>query len=211
MTMLPYASDSSVGQILDYLQRHGEATIKDLEALLGISATAVREHLTHLEARELVTTRLLRAGPGRPKLVYSLTARGRELFPKAYDTLVTMLMREIMQRQGADQLQQLMDAVSARMAEEYRDDVVGGSLEERMGRLRSALESRGIPVEVKPDATGLQVFACPYHDVAQEHASVCTMERRMLEQVLGETIRLEGTIREGHRACQFHVHRAGQE
>jgi predicted ArsR family transcriptional regulator len=97
------------------------------------------------------------------------------------------------------------------MAEEYRDDVSGGSLEERLGRLQSALESRGIPAEIEPGAAGFQVFACPYYDVAQEHASVCTMERRMLEQVLGETIRLEGTIREGRRACQFHVSRIVQE
>ena len=51
----------------------------------------------------------------------------------------------------------------------------------------------------------VELFACPYLDVAQEHAGVCTMERRMIEQVLGETIALEGTIREGRRSCHFTV------
>jgi hypothetical protein len=41
--------------------------------------------------------------------------------------------------------------------------------------------------------------------VMQEHAGVCAMERRMVEQVLGEQIVLEGTIREGRRSCHFTV------
>jgi predicted ArsR family transcriptional regulator len=74
-----------------------------------------------------------------------------------------------------------------------------------LATLRSALEARGIPAEVPPSGDGVEVFACPYLDVAQEHAGVCTMERRMIEQVLGETIALEGTIREGRRSCHFTV------
>ena len=68
-----FASESPAGKILAYLQRHGEATVKQLEELLGISTTAVREHLTHLEAKNLVTTKLVRRGPGRPHALYFLT------------------------------------------------------------------------------------------------------------------------------------------
>ena len=82
MSVTPYTPDTQAGKILAYLQRHGEATVKDLEELLGISTTAVREHLTHLEVKDLLSTRLVRNGPGRPRLVYFLTARAQELFPK---------------------------------------------------------------------------------------------------------------------------------
>jgi DeoR family transcriptional regulator, suf operon transcriptional repressor len=206
MTMTPYAPETPAGKILAYLQRHGEATVKGLEELLGISTTAVREHLAHLEAKDLLATRLARSGPGRPRLVYFLTPRAQELFPKEYDTLVTLLLREIASRQGTDQLQALLDAVAARLAEEYRGKVDGEDLRERLLRLRDALEARGIPAEVQPSGEGFRVFACPYLDVAQEHAAVCAMERRMLESVLGETIELEqGTIRDGRRSCQFIV------
>ena len=50
MAVTQYTAESPAGKILDYLQRNGEATVKDLEELLGISTTAVREHLTHLQA-----------------------------------------------------------------------------------------------------------------------------------------------------------------
>ena len=205
MSTTLYSSESPAGKILTYLQRHGEATVKDLEELLGISTTAVREHLTHLQAKNLVTTKLVRRGPGRPHALYSLTDAAQELFPKEYDTLTNMLLHEIASREGPDRLQVLLDAVGARLADEYRGQVVGDQLPERLATLRAALERRGIPVELLPDGDSFKVFACPYLDVAQEHAGVCSMERHMVEQVLGEQIVLEGTIREGHRSCHFTV------
>ena len=205
MSATLFTSESPAGKILAYLQRHGEATVKDLEELLGISTTAVREHLTHLQARNLVTTKLVRRGPGRPHALYFLTDAAQNLFPKEYDTLTTMLLREIASREGPDRLQALLDGVGARLAEEYRGQVSGVALPDRLAALRESLERRGIPVELLPDGDSFRLFACPYFDVAQEHAGVCAMERRMIEQVLGEQVVLEGTIREGRRSCHFTV------
>src|ERR1044071_9897040 len=143
-----YPADTPAGKILDYLQRHGEATVKDLEELMGISTTAVREHLTHLQAKELVATRLVRRGPGRPHLVYFLTPKAQSQFPKQYDTLVNMLLREIAGQEGPERLQVILDAVGARLAEEYGAQISGAELSERLAALHSALEARGIPAEV---------------------------------------------------------------
>jgi predicted ArsR family transcriptional regulator len=205
MSAARYTSESPAGKILTYLQRHGEATVKALEELLGISTTAVREHLTHLQAKNLVATKLVRHGPGRPHAIYFLTDAAQNLFPKEYDTLTTMLLREIASREGPDRLQSLLDAVGARLADEYRGHVSGAELPDRLAALREALERRGIPVELLPNGESFQLFACPYLDVAQEHAGVCSMERRMVEQLLGAQVVLEGTIREGRRSCQFTV------
>ncbi len=199
------ANESPTGKILAHLQRHGEATVKDLEDVLNVSTTAVREHLTHLQARELVATRLVRRGPGRPHLAYFLTTKAQGLFPKQYDTLVNLLLREIVGREGPERLEVILDAVAARLAEEYGAQISGAELSERLATLRGALEARGIPAEIQPSGESFELFACPYLDVAQEHASLCTMERRMLEQLLGEHLLLEGTIREGHRSCHFTV------
>lgn len=203
MTEHVYPSDSPAGKILAHLQRHGEVTVKELEEVLEISTTAVREHLTHLQARDLVATKVVRHGPGRPHLRYFLTPKAQGLFPKEYDTLINLLLHEIASTEGPDRLQTLLDAVGTRLAQEYRGQVTGADLAERLATLSGALEARGIPVKMHPE--GFQVFTCPYLDVAQEHAAVCTMERHMIEQVLGEQIVLEGTIREGQRSCHFAV------
>jgi DeoR family suf operon transcriptional repressor len=203
-------SDSPPARILAYLQRHSEATVRELEELLSMSTTAVREHLTHLETRGMIGARLVRQGPGRPKLVYSLLARAQEFFPKEYGTLVTLLMRELASQDDPERLQVLLDAVGSRLAAEYGVQIGNGSIEERLRRLRIALEERGIPADVDASTAQLQIYACPYHEVAQEHPEICAMERGMLQQVLGETIRLEGAIREGRRSCQFVIDRAGK-
>ena len=205
MTATSYTNESPAGKILAHLQRHGEAAVKELEDVLEVSTTAVREHLTHLQAKDLVATRLVRRGPGRPHLVYFLTPKAQSQFPKQYDTLVNMLLREIAGQEGPERLQVILDAVGARLAEEYGAQIFGGELPERLEALRGALEARGIPAEVQPSGAGVELFACPYLDVAQEHAGICAMERRMIEQLLGETIALEGTIREGRRSCHFTI------
>ena len=205
MASATYTGDSPASKILRHLQRHGEASVRDLEVVLGVSTTAVREHLTNLQTRGMVDTTLRRNGPGRPKLVYSLTAAAKSQFPKAYDTFVSMLLRELVLRNGPEQLDVVLEAVGERLAEAYRDQISGEELQERLDGLRVALEARSIPVEIQPSGEGFSVFACPYLDVAQEHAAVCRMERRMMETVLGEQLHLEGTIREGKRSCNFVV------
>lgn len=212
MTAITYAPESPASRILAHLQRHGEATIRELEELLEISTTAVRDHLTHLEARGMVGTRLVRQGPGRPKLVYSLRPRVHELFPKEYGKLVILLLRELATREDTKQLQVLLGAVGAQMAKEYSTQIGDGGIEDRLQRLYTDIAERGIPIDMDAqdgtEVTHMQLYACPYHDVAREYPAICEMERAMFEQVLGKRIQLQGTIREGKRNCCFVVDRA---
>src|SRR4051812_17073932 len=116
MTATPYINESPASKIMAHLQRHGEATVKELEEVLDVSTTAVREHLTHLQAKDLVATKLVRYGPGRPRLVYFLTPKAQSQFPKQYDILVNLLLREIAGQEGPDRLQLILDAVAERLA-----------------------------------------------------------------------------------------------
>src|SRR3990167_9315351 len=68
--------------ILEYLQRQGRATVKELGNLLGLTSTGIRQHLTVLERDGLVDAREERGRVGRPTLVYSLTEKADALFPK---------------------------------------------------------------------------------------------------------------------------------
>ena len=69
-------------QILEYLQRHGRGTVKELGALLGLTSTGIRQHLTVLERDGLVEAHEERGRVGRPTLVYSLTAKRRRALPE---------------------------------------------------------------------------------------------------------------------------------
>ncbi len=203
MTVIGYPETSPASAILKHLQRHGQATIKELEDALGVSTTAVREQLANLHADGLISTRTMRRGPGRPFYVYSLTDKAHALFPKHYDLLINLLLQELLELEGKDKVDMLMGRVSQRLAQDYADRLNGDDVQARLAELRHLLEARGVPAEVHHTGDGIEIFSCPYHEVAQEHPQVCTMERQMLEQLLGETIVLEGTIRDGHHNCRF--------
>lgn len=209
MLVIGYATTSAAGQILQHLQRHGEATVKELAAMLGVSATAVRDHLVHLQAEGLIEARAERYGPGRPRLVYTLSAAARSRFPKQYDKLITGLLRELIALEGPDKVEQILERVSRRLAEEYADRMEGSDVPERLAELRRLLEQRGVPAEVAEAGDGIRLFACPFYDVAQDHPEVCSMERQMIEFVLGEKLALESSIREGAHTCRFVV-RSGE-
>jgi predicted ArsR family transcriptional regulator len=200
-----FTAESGAGKIVEYLQRNGEGTIKDFAALLGVSATAVREHLIHLQADGLIVARAERRGPGRPRLVYGLSEKAQSLFPKQYDRLISLLLRELIALEGPDKVALILNGVSQRLAGEYADRMEGTDIVVRLGELRQLLEQRGVPAEVAPDGDGIRLFACPYYDVAHLHPQVCSMERQMIEYVLGEKLDLQNSIREGAHSCNFTV------
>jgi predicted ArsR family transcriptional regulator len=205
MEVLGFSSTSSASIILQHLRRHGQATIKDLEGVLGVSSTAVREHLAHLQSQALVSPSTVRSGPGRPRLVYALTDKAQRLFPKHYDLLIHLLLQEIASAEGRHKVEHLLQRVSLRLANDYADHMSSADIHIRLTELRTKLEAQGIPVEVQPSGDGIRIFSCPYHNVAQSHSEVCDMEKQMLEQVLGQKVVQGHSLLEGDHHCCFHI------
>lgn len=205
MEVIGFPDTSPASIVLQHIRRHGQTTIKDLEEVLGVSTTAVREHLAHLQSLGLLATGTMRYGPGRPRLVYTLTGRAQKLFPRHYDLLLNLLLQEIASQEGLQRVESLLERVSTRLASEYAERVSAADIEDRLNELRSTLEAQGIPSEVQPSGDGITIFSCPYFDVVHDHGEVCVMERQMLEQVLGEKVVQGQSIRDGDHRCCFHV------
>jgi predicted ArsR family transcriptional regulator len=203
MEVIGFRDSSPASIILQHIQRHGQTTIKKLEEVLGVSTTAVREHLAHLQAHGLVVTSTMRYGPGRPRLVYTLTDKAQSLFPKHYDLLIRLILQELAAEGGMERVEALLERVGARLAQEYGERISGEDVSVRLNELHQMLEDKGIPAEVQASGTSINIHSCPYFDVAQEHGEVCAMERRMFEQVLGKEVVLEQSIRDGYHHCCF--------
>ncbi len=205
-----YLQHGPSGEILRLLQRHGPLSVKQLRAKLGVrSLNAVREQLAQLTAAELVTVTAVRHGAGRPMHLYALSQKAQALFPKGYDLLLKLLLDELLDREGSEQLQEILAGVSMRLAEHYGGRDEGQELAQRLAILAQAYDERSTPIAVvdRDNATEVYKYSCPYFEVAQENAVVCMIEQQMMEQVLGQKVRLLKRMTEGHAGCHFVIER----
>lgn len=195
----------AAGEALRAIQLRGKATIKDLAADLGVTASAVRQHLVHLEAQGAIRAERVREGVGRPYFVYSLTEQAHGLFHKDYGELATLLLEEVASSQGPDAFQDVLRRVSDRLAAHYRGQMAGRELAERLQAWAALLDERGVAVEIVKTEQGyvLREYGCPYHNVAARNRAVCEMERQVMARLLSSGVRRTQCVLDGARGCQF--------
>jgi len=200
--------DTATWQIIEYMQRNGAATIKELEQLLGITTTAVRQHLNTLQVEGYIERKAVHAGVGRPHHTYTVTAKAQEIFACHCDDLALTLLQEVFAMEGQERTNQLLARVSNRLANKYQHSVRSTLLTERVDELANALYARGVLTDVHahdPETIILHTYNCPYHELAQDHREICEMDEAMLRQVLGSEVNLQACMMDGHHSCSFVV------
>lgn len=200
-------ANTPAGRVLKVIQMRGSASIKDVASDLDVTASAVRLHLTQLQARGAIRAEKVREGVGRPYYVYSVTPEAHSLFYKDYGDLAKLLLEEVAETQGTDALQDVLRRVGDRLAEMYRDQVWGQQVADRARSWAELLEQRGVPVEIEKTDEGyvLREYGCPFHNVAVENRAVCEMERQVMARLLESGVRLTQCVLDGHRGCQFSI------
>ncbi|HCP84927.1 MAG TPA: hypothetical protein DIT88_11045 [Planctomycetaceae bacterium] len=57
----------------------------------------------------------------------------------------------------------------------------------------------------------ISVGACPYPELAEQDPSVCSMERMLISEILGETVRLSQCRLDGGCDCTFELSAADKQ
>ena len=144
---------------------------------LGVSPTAVRQHLDTLGALGLVTRRKALTQPGRPTYLYRLSAEGKRAFPKRYELLLGHLIEVLLERHGPDAVAEVVEAAARRLAERMRGQFDRGDPRLRWERLVDWLEEElAWQADVTAEAGGRRrvvIHHCPFQDVARVHPAVC--------------------------------------
>ena len=194
-------------QILDYLRRQGQATVKELDRYLGLTSTGVRNHLTVLEREGLVEAHEERGHVGRPAFVYRLTEIGDGLYPKQYDQLANILLEEVRDLAGAQALQTLLRRVAVRFAEPYQGRLDGRSLPERVAEATNIIDKRGSEVDCVQDGDDwlIRQYTCPFPKVAGQNSSVCSLDVAFVRKLVGVDVRLSTSLLRGDHACTYRV------
>ncbi len=199
-------------KILEYLKRHGEATVDDLSrALDSLTPVTVRHHLDVLRSQGLIDTPVAqhRASPGRPRYVYMLTEKAEAFFPKNINALTQHMLAELQHSLSPDQINVIFDGVASRMASELEPGRDGETLEERLDRVAAHLSEHGYEAhwESHPEGYVLHTRNCPYSSVVGGHQDVCLLDMKYLSRLLGTVPRRLTHLQDGAESCSYLIMR----
>lgn len=196
-------------KILEILRRGG-CSIDELHDRLGISPTAVRQHLAILEKDSLVAKVPLRTGAGRPRYLYSLTDKAEAHFPKAYEMLASDLISEIYERWGRDTLVDVLERIGTRRGKEMSGMLKGSTESEKLESAVKIMNDLGYYVDWERGKKGysIRVHNCLYSNLIKKHDSLlCTHDQSFFRTLLSHNIKKESSRTLGVEYCSFYLHK----
>lgn len=195
-------------KILTLLKMNGGLTTGGLSTMLGISATAVRRHLGALATQGLVARRTAQQGMGRPSFIYDLTAGASRAFPQSYAAFATRILQDLAELDGLEKLNQLFRRHCERRRQQYRSQVGGETLSDRVASLARLLEDEGRMTTWEQFGERqfiLREHNCPILRIAEIFDQPCQCEIDLFRELLQARIERVNHIPDGDIACVYEI------
>ena len=191
--------------LLDLLRITGPLGVSELSDAMEVTPTAVRQRLIRLLDQEAIQRQAIRHGRGRPRHRYWLTEKGLRLTGSNFTDLAVTLWQEIRQKDDPELRRETLRRIARALAFGYADQIQGQTPAERMQSLAELLTRRRIPVSVEDSDQGvvLTEHACPYPKLAEQDEGICSMERMMFSELLGQDVDLTQCRLQGGSECRF--------
>ncbi|MBM3906442.1 MAG: helix-turn-helix domain-containing protein [Gemmatimonadetes bacterium] len=192
--------------ILVALRKEQPLTIKVLAARFGVTANALRRHLTDLVDAGLVVYRREIRGQGAPVFAYSLSEAGEALFPRAYVDPLVDALEALREREGTEAVVRLFRRRWESLAESARPRLATLPMPERAQLLAELLAAEGYMSEaVAGDGTAMTIrhHNCAVREIALRFPEVCSAEAEFIEAVLGSPVERRMHLKDGCSACEY--------
>jgi DeoR family suf operon transcriptional repressor len=195
-------------QVLEALKRVGEATADELAEARGISASAVRQHLTTLRSAGHIATRQERGQPGRPADRFRTTELTEEMFVATSSDLSVELLGHI-EAEDPELVTRIFDRRLRRRVEEIEHKLVGKTLREKVAGIAELLDTEGYLAEFDercPGQYGIRLHSCAIWAVASRYGQACSTELEFLRALIPEAT-IERTTHKaaGAHSCAYEV------
>jgi DeoR family transcriptional regulator, suf operon transcriptional repressor len=186
------------------LERKDGLTIDQMATSLGITRTAVREHVAALERDRLVAPRAFAVTRGRPGRLYALTTRGMSVFPKHYDLMARLLLENLTARLGAAQAQEELRGLGEKLAAQFKARVGAGTLAQKANAIALLMRELGYESSApNEEAATIEALNCVYHDLAKADPTVCTLDLALIENLADADIEHRACMARGDNSCVF--------
>jgi DeoR family transcriptional regulator, suf operon transcriptional repressor len=195
-------------EILIALKKQGEASVVDLARALGITLSAVRQHVSGLASAGFVARRAEKGGPGRPRHLYRLSAGAEALFPKYYSELTNELLSyveaedpEVLERVFERRRRRRLDGAQARLA--------GKRFPGKVAELARILDEDGYLADFErlPDGSyRITEHNCAILGVARRWGLACSTEIEFLREALPEArVERVAHMMAGAHVCRYEI------
>jgi predicted ArsR family transcriptional regulator len=195
--------------ILEALKRDGSLSAKDLSGRLKITVAGVRQHLATCLADGLVGSTPLRRGPGRPKLMFTLTDEGQRLFGQRYDRMCLEILENARSVGGEALVEALFDARQKNLIKQYKQVAGQSDWRERVRSVAKIRDDEGYmaSVEAKDGDVTLVERHCPISCVASAHPALCELELKLIQKTMGPGVKVERSehMMQGDHVCRYRV------
>lgn len=194
--------------LLQRLKEEGEASAEELAAHLGVTPSAVRQHLGAMQADGFVERRELRRGAGRPRHVYRTGPAAENLFPKAYHDLANELLDHAA-AEDPELVDRLFERRRRRRTEQARARVAGLPFPEQVAELARILDEDGYLASWEALADGrfrVVEHNCAILDVARRYGNACASEIEFLRRTLPDArIERVAHMMAGQHVCAYEI------
>jgi len=200
--------DSRDRDILNFLHREGGAGVQDLCDLLGVTRTAIRQRISRMQGSGLLACEQESQSRGRPKNVYRVTDDGLHALGEDYRELAVVLWEAIVGLEESAVKEQLISQVQDKLADRFRRNLVEeDDPAQRLDQLADEMQASGFNVESDHslELPILRETNCPFPMLADVDETICQVEKRVLEQVLGTEVEFRNRCRDGHHCCEFEL------
>ncbi|MFX0171438.1 MAG: helix-turn-helix transcriptional regulator [Candidatus Hodarchaeota archaeon] len=210
-------------RILYFLMQQGslsdenaDFTVKTIASSLNLSTNVVWNYLLTLEKEGFVLKKEKKGKSGRPAMVYSISEKGIELFPKTYMEFCITILDEIKVTYGEKGLQMLFSNIGKKLALDISDQMKGqlsdavDSLEFKLNKLVGIFEEHGTFPKLDEDETTytLTNYNCLMHGVAKVNPMICKVDETMINELIGQSVFREKCVGNGDGYCRFWIKKA---
>lgn len=195
--------ESTRGRVVALVRRKAR-TVGELSAELGLTANAVRLHLSGLERDGLVAScGTRREWTGKPAVLYRATEAAEALYPKPYDVVLGELLGVLEAGRDVAEVEALLRETGRRLG---LGRAGTGELRERVAHAASVLTALGGLAEVVEEEGGyrIQGYSCPLAAVTSSHPLTCCLAESLVSELVGA--RVTECCERGERSrCAFRV------
>lgn len=185
----------------------GSKTAGEIADKLKIQKSAIRTHLESLQAEQSVISYFKIERLGRPRKVYELTESGRELFPRKYDLILSLILQKIESTEGHEYIKKIVESIADNMAHGIHDKIKksSSSLEESVRILNSVSNEMGFMSSFykEDDNNSSSTYSivsrnCIVHKIAIEHQdAICHgFHDRLIQKSLDGKINAKVELKE---------------